>query len=359
LSDGTEAPPIQLSVPDDALPDFRKVFEAASRPLLIIAADARYTMVDVNEAHARAFGSTPEALIGWGVLEVFPKDGPPEVTAFAEAIRESLDAVVQRRAPHQMATRPYAVLDEAGTAMERFWSATNTPVLDADGRVTHILSAVEDVTGEVFERRSEDARNLLMREVDHRARNALTVVQSFVRLTHAADLPEFRAILDGRVSALARAQTSLAARRWEGADLAAILEAELSAMSATARYTLTGPPTRLTPEQVQATTMAIHELATNAAKYGALSTADGQVAVTWSENATGLITLVWIETGGPALSRPPERQGFGSRLITRLAASLGGDTTFAWLSYGLQATLRWRAGAPAGDAEITAVSEDA
>jgi two-component sensor histidine kinase len=86
---------------------------------------------------------------------------------------------------------------------------------------------------------------------------------------------------------------------------------------------------------------------------------DGHVAVVWREDSTGLITLVWTETGGPALSKPPQRRGFGSRLITRLAASLGGDTTFAWLSSGLQATLRWRAGAPAGDAEVTAVSEDA
>jgi len=130
-----------------------------------------------------------------------------------------MDRVVATRAPDQMPIRPYAVTLPSGAAEERYWSAANAPVLGPDGAVTHIVSAVRDATGEVLERRSEEARTLLMREVDHRARNALTVVQSFVRLTDAPTLEDFRQVLDGRVEALARAQTSLAARRWEGATL--------------------------------------------------------------------------------------------------------------------------------------------
>lgn len=320
------------------LPDFREVFDASPRPQLIIAADARWTMVAVNEAHATAFGTTPQALTGWGVLEVFPADPAPDVAAFVEAIRTSLERVVETCRPDQMSTRAYAIQTEDGRSVERYWSATNSPVLGPDGRVTHIISAIQDVTGEIFERRSEEARKLLMREVDHRARNALAVVQSFVRLTRADTLEDFRSIVDGRVEALARAQTSLAARRWEGASLRDVIEAELSAMSATGRYHLEGPRVLLEPGHVQAMSMAIHELATNAGKYGALSTTSGALSVAWRHDGPGRLTLVWLEEGGPAITAP-SRQGFGSRLITQLARQMGGDVAFDWRPTGLRAEM--------------------
>src|SRR4029077_937868 len=136
--------------------------------------------------------------------------------------------VLATRAANQMAVRPYAVQAADGASVERYWSAVNSPMLGPDGAVAHIVSAVQDVTGEVMERRSEEARLLLMREVDHRARNALTIVQSIVRLTTASSLADFRDVIDGRVATLARAQTSLAARRWEGAWLGDVIEAELN-----------------------------------------------------------------------------------------------------------------------------------
>lgn len=340
MSEGSQPPPTKSEVSAALLPDFRQVFDAAPRPMLLIAADERFTMVAVNIAHARAFGATPQALQGWGVLEVFPRRPSPEVAAFVEAIRGSLQAVIDSRKPHQMATRPYTFTAPDGASSERYLTATNTPVFGRDGAVTHILSAIQDVTGEVLERRSEAARKLLMREVDHRARNALAVVQSFVRLTHADDLDDFRAVLDGRVEALARAQTSLAARRWEGAFLHEIIEAELSAMSATGRYAASGPQTLLAAQHVQSTSMVLHELATNASKYGALSTAEGALTVSWTRDAAGLLTLTWTEDGGPAVTEP-SKQGFGSRLIIQLARSLQGDVVFRWRDCGLEVELRF------------------
>ena len=190
----------------------------------------------------------------------------------------------------------------------------------------------------MLERKSEEARTLLMHEVDHRARNALTVVQSFVRLTRAETLDDFRRIVDGRVEALARAQTSLAARRWEGASLGDVLEAELSAMSATGRYSLSGPRVVLGAEHVQAMSMAIHELATNAGKYGALSTGAGTLSVSWSRDEAGRLRLVWLEGGGPPITAP-SRAGFGSRLIGQLARQLGGDIAYDWRPAGLRAEM--------------------
>jgi two-component sensor histidine kinase len=322
-----------------AAPDFRAVFDASPQPLLLMAADApKYTMLAVNVAHARAFATTPEALVGWGVLEVFGEDPEPSVAPFVEAIRLSLEAVVATRAPHQMAVRPYPVTTPSGEADERYWSAVNSPILGPDGAVIQIVSAVQDVTGEVLERRSEEARNLLMREVDHRARNALTVVQSFVRLTTAETLQGFRKVLDGRVEALARAQTSLAARRWEGASLRDVIEGELAPLAEAGHYVLEGPQVLLPPEHVQAMSMAIHELATNAAKYGALSTRDGRLTVRWRHEDGKVVTVCWAEPGGPPVE-PPKREGFGSRLVGQLARQIGGEVRYDWRTDGLSVEL--------------------
>lgn len=326
--------------PDAFAVDFRTVFDAAPRPLLLIAADPpKFTMLAVNRAHALSFRTAPEALQGHGVLEVFPPDPSAEVAAFADAIRISLNRVVDTAAVDQMPIRPYAVTGADGVVEERYWSAVNTPVLALDGAVTHIISAVQDVTGEVFERRSEAARSLLMREVDHRARNALAVVQSIIRLTGAPSLETFRRIVDGRVEALARAQTSLAARRWEGAILADIVEAELSAMADSSKFRLLGPQVLLVADQVQALSMIVHELATNARKYGALTAEAGRLTITWSIVPDGGLDIVWREEGGPAVE-PPSRRGFGSRLILQLTRQLEGDIQYHWAPEGMRAELR-------------------
>ena len=327
---------VETESPDGEHHDFRAVFEASPRPMLLIAADPpRYTMLAVNEAHARAFGTTPAALVGWGVLEVFPSDMAPAVAQFVEAIRVSFERVLATAAPDQMPIRAFPVADAAeGAPNERYWSAINAPIRDAHGRVTHILSAIQDVTGEVLERRSEEARALLMREVDHRARNALTIVQSVLRLTDADSLEAYKGIVAGRVEALARAQTSLARRKWEGAGLREVIDDELSSLAVEGAYVLEGPAVLLDAEQVQPMSMIIHELATNACKYGALSTRKGALTISWSGAPDSGVTLVWRETGGPAVTEP-RAIGFGSRLIQQLAQQLCGDVRFDWSPQGL------------------------
>lgn len=322
-----------------ASPDFRAVFESTARPLLLMAADApRYTMVAVNKAHAAAFRTTPEALVGQSVLGVFGETLPPEVQAFVDAIRVSLERVIATGRSHQMGTMRYAVPGADGATDERFWSAINSPVRDKTGRVTYVVAAVQDVTGEVLERQSEEARSLLIKEVDHRARNALSVVQSFVRLTSAGSIDEFRDVLEGRVQALARAQTSLALRRWEGAVLHEIIEGELTLLAGSERFSIGGPRVILPAERVQAMSMAIHELATNARKYGSLSAPEGTVAVAWNTD-DAMLHLLWIEEGASAVAAPT-RQGFGARLIDQLARQHGGIIEYDWRSDGLRATLR-------------------
>jgi two-component sensor histidine kinase len=318
-------------------PDFRAVFDASPQPMLLIAADApRFTMLAVNAAHAQAFASTPEALTGWGVLEVFGPAPLAEAAEFRDAIKVSLEAVLATAAPHIMAIRPYAVQPPQGEPVERYWSAVNSPMRGPDGTITHIISCVQDVTGEVLERRSEEARTLLMREVDHRARNALAIVQSIVRLTTADTLEAYREVLDGRVATLARAQTSLAARRWEGAWLSDVIEAELASLAEPAQYHASGPRLLLPAEHVQALSMVVHELATNASKYGSLSAEGGSLAIDWRQESGGVLRITWSEHATHLVS-PPERQGFGAHLISQLTRQLGGEVSYDWRPTGLKA----------------------
>ncbi|WP_293413588.1 PAS domain S-box protein [Phenylobacterium sp.] len=207
---------------------------------------------------------------------------------------------------------------------------TASPMRDDDSRTIGTIIEVRDITEQ---KRTEQARELLMREVDHRARNVLAIVQSLVTLTKAPDLPAYRETLLGRVSSLARAQGSLAARNWEGAAVADVLAKELSAIAPSEAYRLEGPAHTLKPDQVQPLGMIIHELATNAAKYGALSRESGRVSLTWRSTPEGL-AFEWRETGGPPV-QPPTARGFGSRLIARLGQQLGTEVHMEWAVGGL------------------------
>ena len=116
------------------------------------------------------------------------------------------------------------------------------------------------------------------------------------------------------------------------------IQAELAEVSPTRRYTLAGPAVLLQAEHVQAMSMVIHELATNAGKYGALTSAEGTLAVAWDTPLGGGLRLTWTEAGGPPV-RPPERQGFGSRLIVQLGRQLDGEVAFDWRPEGLRVTM--------------------
>jgi PAS domain S-box-containing protein len=203
------------------------------------------------------------------------------------------------------------------------------------GEVVRTVAAVLDVTER---KRSEERLALLAREVDHRAKNSLAVVQAALRLTPKNDLPSYASAIEGRVSALARVQTLLAADRWTGASMRALIEGELSPFVAAQRLELSGPPIVLPASMAQAMAMVLHELATNAVKHGALSVPQGRLAVSWAvePGPSRLVRLRWSESGGPPLSGAPERRGFGSRVLdATVRHQLGGNVTSTWDAAGL------------------------
>jgi two-component sensor histidine kinase/CheY-like chemotaxis protein len=200
---------------------------------------------------------------------------------------------------------------------------------------------VSGVTIDVTERKeAEERQDLLAREVDHRARNALAVVQSIVRLTRANNVEGYVAAVEGRIKALARAHALLSDARWHSADLGALVAEELAPYRAgeVDKVRVTGPNVSLPPHMAQGLALALHELATNAAKHGALSSLLGKLSLTWQLRPDFLV-LQWIETGGPRVA-PPSARSFGLKVIrTSIENQLNGKAIFEWAPTGMQCTL--------------------
>lgn len=219
----------------------------------------------------------------------------------------------------------------------RWCTGTAAASFDEQDRLIWISGVTADITER---KRAEERQILLAEEVDHRARNVVAVVQSIMRLTRANSIDEYIGALDGRIGALSNAHRLLAGSRWEGADLNRLVDEEFAPYRAggKVRVSAHGPVVLLPPATAQTIALALHELATNAAKYGALSTDAGHVELTWQLEPNKL-ELIWVETGGP-LIRPPGRRGYGSRaIVAGIERQLGGIVNFDWQPDGLHCTL--------------------
>jgi PAS domain S-box-containing protein len=208
------------------------------------------------------------------------------------------------------------------------------------------------VTVDVTERRkAEERQALLAREVDHRSKNALALVQSIIRLTKADSQQAYMSAVEGRIRALSIAHNVLAHSRWMGANLRGLIEEELEPYltADAARISLQGRDILLQPAAAQTLALALHELATNAAKYGALSTPEGRVSLDWDFSGNRL-DLTWDESGGPELVKPTF-QGFGSRIINAsIERQLGGSVKSEWRPEGLTC----RISVPCGEGTVVA-----
>ena len=205
--------------------------------------------------------------------------------------------------------------------------------VDKDKRVTRVSGVTFDITER---KEAEERQTLLAREVDHRAKNALALVQSILRLTRASNLPAYVTAVEGRIKALSRAHTVLSQSRWHGADLRGLVDEELAPyrIGNIEKIKTTGPEVFLQPASAQSLALALHELATNAAKYGALSSISGQLQLSWKLN-DGKLMLNWNETGGP-VTKVPSASGFGTRIIlASIERQLRGHASFDWRREGL------------------------
>lgn len=214
---------------------------------------------------------------------------------------------------------------------------------DGDGRPARMLGAAIDLTQR---RASEERQRLLLGELQHRVRNILAVVRSIVRRTHDADqsAEEFVQHLEGRLGALARTQVLLTRAVDAGADLDLLIRDELDAQAADFdRVTLAGPEVRLPAKVAEVLTLAVHELSTNAIKYGVFSGTRGHLAIEWTVRSEGncrRLRLEWRETGVDLPVPLPDREGFGTELITRrVPYELRGEGRIERLRDGILCTL--------------------
>lgn len=279
-----------------------------------------------NPVFAAAVGKTPDFFLGKDDLEVLSD------TEQARIIMANDQAIIAGGEMRQI--EESLVLPDGETS---YWLAVKTPFFDAAGRPQGIMGISLDVTER---RKAEERLRFLADEVDHRAKNLLGVVLSLVRLTKVDGVAAFKAAVSGRIEALARAHTLLAANRWEGVDIATLLREELApfARAGSERIGISGPSLILLPNASQALAMAVHELAINAAMYGALSDEKGRLSVTWGlAGGAGetVLELSWVESDGPVVA-PPVEAGFGSTAIRgAIEHQLGGTFDLEWAVTGV------------------------
>jgi PAS domain S-box-containing protein len=207
-----------------------------------------------------------------------------------------------------------------------------------DGKARSVTGIVEDITPRKLE---EDQRQTLMAELDHRVKNVLATVQALAVQTsrRTTSLEAFLSNFSGRLKAMASANELLTAARWRGAAIDHLAAAELGAL-APGQTAWEGPELFLTPRAANALALALHELASNAVKFGALSVETGRVKLHWARLADGGFELTWTESGGPTVA-PPARLGFGSTLLEQVTGrELNGETAVEYRPSGIYARLR-------------------
>jgi len=303
---------------------FREMIDAL--PAAIYTTDAEGRITHFNPAAVTHAGRVPElGTDKWCVTwKLYYPDGTPmphDQCPMARALKEGhpihgAEAIAERPDGTRVWFTPYP-----------------TPLRDDAGRIAGAINMLVDITER---KRAEQHMWLLSRELEHRVKNILTTAIALARLTKASTVKDFAQVLIGRLQALAVTQSLLAASRWQGASLQRLIEEELAAFKG--RVAISGPAVDLAPDAAQTVAMILHEMTTNATKYGALSKSIGRIMVDWSLGREHL-TLRWHETGGPTVKRPAE-MGFGSKLIDTTLPVLDGEIRYDWNPEGLDCSIR-------------------
>lgn len=287
-----------------------------------------------NHVFTMANAAYFELVGGRNVLGLPVAEALPEVAG--QGFLTLLHNVYQKHEPYVGRAVPVILKRDADTPEQRFVDFIYQPLLQ-DGEISGIFVQGHDVTErKQFERHQQ----LLVGELNHRVKNTLAIVQSLTHQSFHSSVPPSEAIqrFEGRLQALAAAHNLLTRNSWEEASIEEVVSTALAPFCPPERCQISGPDVRVSPQTAVSLALAVHELATNAAKYGALSNNAGHIAVRWTDDDETL-RLVWSETGGPPVT-PPERRGFGTRMIQRtLAAEFGGTVELDFAPTGVTCTV--------------------
>jgi PAS domain S-box-containing protein len=319
--------------------DFHSLFAALPSPFMILDRDLRF--VEMNDAYLATTKRTRAELIGRYVFDAFPEE-PERLALFRDAFERAL-----RGEANELVRTLFRVpkpAEEGGGFRDIYWTCSHAPLRDANGDVAFMIQHAQDVTEQV---RAEQLNEVMARELEHRVRNILSVVTSIGRLAgrSATSVEEFMQGFNARLQAMARTYSHLVEGQWSGMDLRTLIENALEPYGEHAGIAIT-PPDRaiiLSPDHAQALSLALHELATNAAKYGALAGPGGRLDVTWQRDGDdGAYSLRWFERvpGGVA---DASRKGFGSRIIDQaLPSQINAEVVREVTPSGLSCTIKVR-----------------
>ena len=293
-----------------------------------------YTVDLTNDAYSELIGH--REVLGRPLREALPE-------LVGQGIMDLLDQVMESSEAFAARARPVILRNAAGDLEKRYLDFVYQPILGTDGAASGIFVQGHDVTEH---RIAEEHRELLANELNHRVKNTLAIVQAIAGQTFRGNeaLDRARDTFTSRLMSLSRTQDMLTVERWKGADLRVVVADGLDHHAAgEGRIRVEGPRLRLSPRAATSMAMAIHELSTNAAKYGALSNPEGRVDVSWEVHRSAVdedrFALSWKETGGPPVEEPA-RRGFGSRLIEQnLASELSGEATIFYEPDGIRCTI--------------------
>ena len=303
----------------------------ASSDDAIVSKNLEGIVTSWNTSAERIFGYSAEEMIGRSILTIMPEDRHGEEVEIIARVRAG------ERVPHFDTIRQR----KDGSLVPI--SLTVSPLRASDGRIIGASKIARDITER---RRLEAAKLALMSEVNHRSKNLLATVQSIIR--HSAtgvDAGDFMRRITERLRALSANQDLLVAREWSGVSIGALVEAQLRRLADLPheRIAAAGEPVELMPAAAQALGLAMHELATNARAFGALSNDTGRVSIAWSieqADAGPQLAVVWRESGGPPPSAPLH-DGFGTTILERLTGyTTGGEVSLTYPSSGVVWQLR-------------------
>lgn len=299
---------------------YRSIFDLAAVGIARVAPDGRF--LEINNRFAEITGYSAAELLAGGFQQITHPDDLDEDLAHVEEL-------LSGQAHTFAMEKRYVGKDGAPVWV----NLTVALVRDESDTPDYFISVIEDI-GE--RKQAQDRERLLSREIDHRAKNLLMVVQSIVHLSGGPDIDHFKTSVAGRIQALSRAHSLLASSRWNAVALRSLVQEELEPYGMEGcGVTCGGPEINLKPAAAQSLALVIHELATNAAKYGALSLRGGRIEVHWLQDG-GQLHIDWRESGGPPVTTPSIK-GFGSALVRiTIERQLNGELEFDWAHEGLK-----------------------
>lgn len=306
------------------------VVNSAMDAIITIGKDQRILLF--NAAAEHMFGYAADEVVGAPVDILIP-----EWLRLPD--RRPVEYVMSSGVPGRQVGRPLSAVSGRRRNGDEFPIEASISQTEVQGQcLTTVI--LRDITERV---RNEDRMRSLAEEVDHRAKNILAVVLGMIALTRDETVPQMISSLTGRVMALGRTHTLLAENRWTGADLRRVVEDELAPFrSDSTPIRIEGPPVSLRPAAAQSVAITLHELTTNATKFGALSGLGGSLHVGWTHN--GHVTLTWSERS-PKPVEKPERQGMGLRVIAQTVRhQLSGTVDMDWRKEGFVCRVRFPLG---------------